>query len=558
MPGGLMQLVGKGAQDVLLTGNPSFTHFRSMYKRHTDFAMEHFRLYFNYSNLALPLQGNITLKTKVDRNAQLLHDCYLNVTIPDIYSPVVPFGVGQALGYEFQWIKNLGYNMINYVAITINGTEIVRHTGEWMKLYAALTFDKAKKDMVDEMVGNVPDMYDPANAYDRINQYPHSISTATRRAAPSIIGRILTIPLHFWFCEMIGNSLPLIALQHSEIGFVIELKNVYQLFTIRDTTSFLYKRITGNTNDTPIPMSNFLSPPTYGVTPRPSNSKLLLWNLNPFIEANYIFVSDSEMAHIATNDHSFLINQVTYKHIENQYAVGDDIELAMHNLCTRVVWVAQRSDGVKLNDWDNYTNWENPQQPPINADNLVGMTPWFSSGLRQLVGTSIKDILVSSNIVLDGKDRFSEKQYEFFDKIQNYRHHSGTAIVQIPGIYAYSFALDHGKPQPSGSINGSQFNRTLLRNVYLLPPIKGTSVGSEGIIHLCVLKSTANNPKPTVVNPNEVDANGKLVYSSVDLVHIIKKSADNSYRYTFNVNAYVESYNFLRVIGGIANLVFSS
>jgi hypothetical protein len=71
MPGGLMQLVGKGAQDVLVTGNPSFTHFRSMYKRHTDFAMEHFQLYFNYSKLALPAQGNITLQTKVDRNAQL-------------------------------------------------------------------------------------------------------------------------------------------------------------------------------------------------------------------------------------------------------------------------------------------------------------------------------------------------------------------------------------------------------------------------------------------------------------------------------------------------------
>jgi hypothetical protein len=297
-----------------------------MYKRHTDFAMEHFRLYFNYSNLALPLQGNITLKTKVDRNAQLLHDCYLNVTIPDIYSPVVPFGVGQALGYEFQWIKNLGYNMINYVAVTINGTEIVRHTGEWMKLYAALKFDKAKKDIVDEMVGNVVELYDPANAYDRLNQYPHSISTATTRGAPAIPGRVLTIPLHFWFCELIGNALPLIALQHSEIGFVIELKNVYQLFTVRDTTSFTYIRIPGNTDDQPIPMSNFLSPPTYGVTPRPSNSKLLLWNLNPFIEANYIFVSDSEMAHIATSDHSFLINQVTYKHIENQYAIGDDIE----------------------------------------------------------------------------------------------------------------------------------------------------------------------------------------------------------------------------------------
>jgi hypothetical protein len=45
MSGGLMQLVAKGAQDQLVNGNPSFTHFRSVYKRHTDFAMEHFNLF---------------------------------------------------------------------------------------------------------------------------------------------------------------------------------------------------------------------------------------------------------------------------------------------------------------------------------------------------------------------------------------------------------------------------------------------------------------------------------------------------------------------------------
>ena len=51
MTGGLMQLVGKGAQDYLVVGNPSFTHFRSVYKRHSDFAMEHFRLYFKTTNI---------------------------------------------------------------------------------------------------------------------------------------------------------------------------------------------------------------------------------------------------------------------------------------------------------------------------------------------------------------------------------------------------------------------------------------------------------------------------------------------------------------------------
>ena len=90
MPGGLLQLVGKGAQDQLVTGNPSFTHFRSVYKRHTDFAMEHFRLHFKTSVLSYPTTGTLRLRTKVERYAQLLNDCYLSIDLPNIYSPVVP------------------------------------------------------------------------------------------------------------------------------------------------------------------------------------------------------------------------------------------------------------------------------------------------------------------------------------------------------------------------------------------------------------------------------------------------------------------------------------
>ena len=84
MTGGLMQLVNKGAQDVLVTGNPSFTYFKSVYKRHSEFAMEHFRLYFKTTNLNLPPSGSLTLRAKVERYAQLLHDCYLSITLPDI------------------------------------------------------------------------------------------------------------------------------------------------------------------------------------------------------------------------------------------------------------------------------------------------------------------------------------------------------------------------------------------------------------------------------------------------------------------------------------------
>jgi len=569
-----MQIVAKGAQDQLVNGNPSFTHFRSVYKRHTDFAMEHFRLNFRSTNLSIPPSGNLTLRAKVDRNAQLLHDCYLNLTLPAIFSPIVPLTSqqieqspvqpppinpnSQGIGYEFQWIQNIGYNMINYVSVLINGQEIVRHTGEWMKLYAALTYDGNKKAILNELVGNVSQLYDPANAWDRLNQYPHSISTATSEAEPSIQGRVLTIPFHFWFCEDVGSSLPLIALQHSEVEIIVELKNMYSLFTTLDvdpTSSTFGSRIAPDSSNPVYSITHFLSPPSFPNSTIPINPTLTLWNTNAFIEANFIFLSDAELSHIAKSDHSFKITQLDVKSVFGQYGPSNDLELGLRNLCTRVVWVAQRSDRASQNDVDNYTNWSSPTKPPLDSI-LPFMTPWFSSGNSASTSISQRDILLESSIILDGKERFGYKQTEFFSQIQNYQHNKGKTIVDLPGVYAYSFSLDNSQVQPSGHINGSMFNRTILRNTYVQPPL--TPVIQGGPTTICVLKETSLNQNPTVVNPNAIGSDGKLLYSPNDLVTIIRKTDSQTLQYSYNVRAYVESYNFLRVLGGVANVVFSS
>jgi len=572
MSGGLMQLVAKGAQDQLVNGNPSFTHFRSVYKRHTDFAMEHFHLVFKTTNLQLPPSGSLTLRAKVERYAQLLHDCYLVVTLPEIFSPVVPVtqptppNINQnsnAIGYEFNWIRNIGYNMINYVAILVNGQEITRHTGEWMKLYSEIKFSGTKKAVLNQMTGNIREIYNPANAYDRLNQYPHAISTSDSLAEASIPGRILNIPLHFWFCEDVGKALPLIALQYSEVEIVVELKNMYQLFTVLDVRQTIDgnpnpnfgNRIAPDSSSTIFQMTNFLSPPTYSRSPSPTNMALTTWNLNPYIEANYIWLNDPELIHIAKSEHSFIMTQIDMVQTYGQYGPSNDLELTMRNLCTQVVWVAQRSDRNAVNDYDNYTNWEDAFKPPLDSSGLSFFTPQYSSGNALFSDVSQRDILLESSIILNGKERFGYKHTEFFSQIQNFRHHEGPSIVEIPGIYSYSFALEHYNGQPSGHLNGSQFDRTTLRNTYVQPPL--TDPGNT-ITTVCVLKSTANNANPTIVNPNAVGANGQLLYGPNDLVTIVRKSDSQTLQYSYNVRAYVESYNFIRVIGGVANVVFSS
>jgi hypothetical protein len=537
--------------------------------------MEQFELVFKTTNLRLPASGTMTLRANVEQFAQLVNDCYIVMTLPNIYSPVVPV-IGQypnlnnnssAIGYEFQWIRNIGYNMINYVSIVINGQEVVRHTGEWMKLHAALNFDANKKAMVDQMVGNVPEIYDPANAFDRTNQYPHAISFETDAAEPSLYGRVLNVPLHFWFCENVGSALPLGALQNSLIEIVVELTNMYELFTIRDIRETINGqpnpnfgvRIAPDSSSSLMTMNNFLSPPTYSTSPVPTNPGLLYWNLNPFIEANYIFLNDPELAHIARTEHSFMITQVDMVQSDGQYGASNDLSLLMRNLVTQVVWVAQRVDRALQNDVDNYTNWDDAYKAPIDSTGLDGV---YASGYAIPTGKSQRDILLESAIILDGKERFSYKQTYFFAQLENYRHQKGRTTVDIPGVYTYSFALDQHTTQPSGHINGSMFNKTILRNTYVQPPLIPIDADPAQVTPVCVLKSSLNSPKPTIVNPAALGPNGQLLYSPQDVITIVPSSsvtnAVKTLPYSFKVRAFVESYNYLRVMGGLANVVFSS
>lgn len=572
MAGGLLQLIGKGAQDQLVTGNPSFTHFRSVYKRHTEFAMEHFQLPFKTSVLTFPTAGTLKLRTKVERYAQLVHDCYLNIDIPDIYSPVVPVSISglaspplnpasKAIGYEFQWVRNLGYNMIRYVSLLINGQEIVRHTGEWMKLYANLTFDANKKAILDRMIGNTPDLYDPANADDRINQYPHAISTSISYPEPSIRGRTLVVPLHFWFCETAGQALPLVSLQNSEVEIVVELRSAYDLFTVKDvrTTNAsgasmnFGRRIAPDTGDMTFNLKHFLSPPLYETPNLNTIQYLSSWNFNPFIEANYIFVADTELAYLAKTEQSFLISQVDMVQVEGHYGPSNDLELTMKNLVTRIVWAAQRSDRIAQNDHDNYTNWEDASKSPFTP-NAMG---WYTTGLVQPDNVNRRDILLESTLILDGKERFAPKDTVFFSGIQPYRHQTGNPIA---GIYEYSFALNNDPIQPSGHLNGSMFNRTMLRNTFVSPPYAEEVQNGTANTTICVLKSTATSKNPIVItNPNVLGSDGKPLYKPEDVVTIVQKSASGeTYKYRYTVRAYVQSYNFLRILGGLGNVVFSS
>ena len=642
MPGALLQLVGVGAQNELINGNPSMTHFRSTYKRHTNFAMEHIRVDFSSSNLNFDVAQSRKLSARIDRYAQLLNDCYVVLTLPDIWSPLVPITVAPptgydarctAVGYEFQWIQNIGYNLIDTIDITMNGQVIQTIPGEWLKLYSHLTFNGTKQLTVDQMVGNVPEMYDPANAFDRQGQYPHAVSYATPAYAangtlifpgatipePSIRSRQLVVPLHFWFCESVGSALPLVSLQNTEVYINVTLRPLNYLYTVIDVvpTSPTYGQRIRPTGS--YPLSLFLTPTLPNGSP--TNAGVTNFNPDPYLECNFFYLSEQEMEQLAVADQSYMLKEISFVGSEGQYGPNTDLLLPMRNLATRVTWVARRSDSIATNAWDNYTNWPDPKRAPWSANTSDIATSLYASGQQQVTSVFPKDIVVDGTLLFDGNERLQVKPTKYYSLLETYRFASGTTPYQLPGVYMYSFALNNNEYQPSGAANGSKINKAILRltlqqplpasnqtfqfagvggisgttltltaggpfvvgailsgvgvtpgttitavvnvSTYTVTPAQTVPPGTVITATLpapttttvCVLKSTALSTNPVVIPP------GQLSLYTADQVLTIVQNTNNAtviFAYTYTVNAYVESYNYLRVVSGLANLVFAS
>lgn len=578
MPGGLLQLVAVGAQNELVNGSPSMTHFRAVYRRHTNFAMESIRMSFSASNLEFSTTGTRTLSCRVDRYAQLLHDTYLVLTLPDIWSPLkylgsatptLPTGYGagattetqpNSIGYEFQWIDNIGYNLIDHVDITLNGQVIQNLRGEWLKLYSYMTHDRNKRQIVDQMVGNVPELTDPANAYDRKNQYPHAIRPATTPTAapmtsipePSIRSRQLVIPLHFWFAENPGLALPLAALQNSEVYINVTFRNLNDLYTVIDVNPNSPTNTYGQrVKPTNYPLQLFLSPPKTDGTP--SNPLLTTFFPDPYIEGNFIYLTETEWNQIARADTTVLVKTVRYVGKEQQFGGNTDLEIPMYNLVTRIVFAAQRSDRIAANDWDNYTNWVNPKRAPWSAISSAAVTSLYSSGQQQTTSTFPRDPMIDGVLLFDAKERFQTKPLPYFSLLQMYRHTTGDA-PGLSGLYMYSFALDHDQYQPSGSANGSLFNKVILRLTLQQPlPQASTSTGAPTTSVVCVLKSTVFSPNPTIIPPGNIG-----LYDPGELVTVVQGNDNVIFVYTYTVGVYVEAMNFFRIVSGLGNLVFAN
>jgi hypothetical protein len=286
MGGGLLQLVAYGAQDAYITGNPHITFWKVLYKRHTNFAMEAFRVNFT----GAPQYGQRVVAV-INRNADLMYKTYLEVQLPDTVTAADGSGVKWTGAYE----RRLGYQLLKKIEVEIGGQIIDTHYGEWLFLWENLTsgFDNSVK--LDSMTGGY--------------------LGGTETSAVSCGGRpaVLYIPLQFWFCRNPGLALPLIALQYHEVRINVTLNPATDL-------------VSG-------------TPGTAGSVSTAASKLPQLKDMSLYVD--YVYLDVDERRRFAQQSHEYLIDQLQFGLQQTLTTSSARIDLTLNHPVKELVWVFQ-------------------------------------------------------------------------------------------------------------------------------------------------------------------------------------------------------------------------
>jgi hypothetical protein len=186
--GTLVELIARGNQDVFLIGNPQFSFFKSVYRRHTNFAIEPIRQIFTESP-----DFSKKVVCIIDKKADMLSDILLEVELP-------------ALTENVSWTNGIGYFMIDYVELQLGGEPIDRITGDLMDAWMELSTQLGIKNSLYTMIGKY----------------------ITFNKNTQIGSKKLLIPLPFWFTRGVERALPLISMQYIDVKIVVQFKSFDQ------------------------------------------------------------------------------------------------------------------------------------------------------------------------------------------------------------------------------------------------------------------------------------------------------------------------------------------
>jgi hypothetical protein len=417
MGGGLLQLVAYGAQDAYLSGNPQITFFKGLYKRHTNFAMEAFRVNFN----GQPAWG--TKQTAMlGRNADLIYSTYVEVQLPQ-----GAFNNDQ---------NRCGFNLIKYAELDIGGQVVDKMYGEFMKIWSDLSANYSQVKMLDQMTGGAN-----SNATVQTN-YTQTFITASAPPDPYVASpaggnllstnnptactntlqdfpTVLYVPLPLFFTRSPGAALPLIALQYHEVKINVQW------------------------NTPELVAGDYFALEASGVTGGPAQAALY---------CDYIYLDTEERRRMAQQSHEYLIEQGQFNEDKGITGFSSRIDLTFNHPVKELVWVVQPESYTNCSFTTNTVTAGDPAMKYPTDDGTTGMLRPFTYPDFPMLDCMLQ---------INGQERFSKRYGSYFNGPQIYQHHTGWNQLQ-GGVYVYSFALRPEEHQPSGTCNFSRIDTATL------------------------------------------------------------------------------------------------
>jgi hypothetical protein len=535
MPGGLLNLVSAGNQNVILNGNPTKTFFKTTYAKYTNFGLQKFRLDFDGAT-NLRLSEPSTFKFKVLRYADLLMDTYLCVTLPTIWSSVYKTDNDCYLPYEFKWIDDLGSMMIKQVSFNVGGQIIQKFSGQYLRNLVERDFSGSVKRTYYDMTGNTAVLNDPANSNGRINQYPTAIYNAAWRSGPepSIRASKLFIPLNIWFTMASVMAFPLVSLQYNELTIDIEMRPIQELFVIRDVVNYLTYApddapyVQANQNILEYNFSRFIQSPPNASYDYSGADTRTNWAADIHLTSTYAFLSEDEVRLFASNEQNYLIKEV-YEYNFNNLVGPNRVSLDSFGLVANWMWYFQRSDVQLRNQWSNYTNWAYKTIPQNVSLYIIQTSPCLTSPVYStgpFNPANQKTIMSKWAIILDGTYRENTLDAGILQYVEKYTASEG---YSGDNLYCYNFEICTSPRdfQPSGAMNLNRFSNVQFEFTTFQPPLDAEA-------QVFVICDPVTNQ---IVGVN--------------------KPTWQIYDYNYNLTVFEERYNVVTFLSGNAGLMFA-
>jgi hypothetical protein len=234
----------------------------------------------------------------------------------------------------------------------------------------------------------------------------------------SVTSKTLYIPLEFWFCRNVGLALPLIGLQYHEVKINIQFETAPKLGVVQATAGA--KTILHNDS--------------------------IDGNLEASLWVDYIYLDTDERRKFAQSSHEYLIEQLQFTGKEG---TQKKVKLNFNHPVKELVWIVTKDAATNIN-WFNYTN-------SVFAT-LVDSYADISSAIGS--NSTATNPISTGKLILNGNDRFSQRQGSYFNLVQPFQHHEN--VPNNTGINLYSFALKPEEHQPSGTLNMSRIDTSTL------------------------------------------------------------------------------------------------